>query len=79
MAIHADTSIVSTQPARYNSPTCRPLHPPAQHPAKIRTRARARTHTHTPQKPLDFLHCYHHAIVPLSAWMGFKGWYMPIV
>jgi hypothetical protein len=31
------------------------------------------------QKPLDFLHCYHHAIVPVSAWMGFKGWYMPIV
>eukprot|EP00291_Cryptomonas_curvata_P022724 CAMPEP_0172166528 /NCGR_PEP_ID=MMETSP1050-20130122/9035_1 /TAXON_ID=233186 /ORGANISM="Cryptomonas curvata, Strain CCAP979/52" /LENGTH=231 /DNA_ID=CAMNT_0012837155 /DNA_START=93 /DNA_END=784 /DNA_ORIENTATION=- len=31
------------------------------------------------KKPLDFLHCYHHAIVPLSAWMGFKGWYMPII
>lgn len=31
------------------------------------------------KKPLDFLHCYHHAIVPYAAWVGFRGWYMPIV
>ena len=31
------------------------------------------------KKPLDFLHCYHHAIVPFSAWLGFQGWYMPIM
>ncbi|EKX50081.1 hypothetical protein GUITHDRAFT_67434, partial [Guillardia theta CCMP2712] len=31
------------------------------------------------KKPLDFLHCYHHAIVPFSAWLGFQGWYMPII
>lgn len=27
------------------------------------------------KKPLDFLHCYHHSIVPFSAWLGFCGWY----
>jgi hypothetical protein len=31
------------------------------------------------KKPLDFLHCYHHSIVPFSAWLGFCGWFMPII
>ena len=31
------------------------------------------------KKPLDFLHCYHHSIVPFSAWLGFCGWFMPIL
>jgi len=31
------------------------------------------------KKPLDFLHCYHHAIVPYAASVGFRGWYMPII
>jgi hypothetical protein len=26
------------------------------------------------KKPLDFLHCYHHAIVPYAASVGFRGW-----
>ena len=26
------------------------------------------------QKDLDFLHCYHHSIVPFSAWLGFCGY-----
>ena len=31
------------------------------------------------KKPLDFLHCYHHAIVPTGCWLGFNGWYMPLM
>ncbi len=31
------------------------------------------------QKPVIFLHAYHHAIVPISAWVTFRGWYMPLV
>jgi len=31
------------------------------------------------KKPLDFLHCYHHAIVPTGCWLGWTGWYMPLI
>jgi hypothetical protein len=30
------------------------------------------------KKPLEFLHCYHHAIVPTGCWLGLAGWKLPL-